>query len=113
MPTTVEVVHYYFNEAIVFCGYPIESKNRTRHTSKIIIKVTCYKCIKMLESMHAGTIPRWKKRPIFRRLHIKWRTVENESKFLSQCGIEVDKDNLLHTHLKICRVCKRNEKSRL
>jgi hypothetical protein len=114
MPTTVEVLHYYFNETHVFCGFSIQGRVRRRYTTTNILKVDCIKCLRLLKAQDLGHISRRKDTPLFRRLHIKRRIIGDSGpfdkppkKFLSMCNMEIPMENLKETQLKTCRNCKR------
>ena len=111
MPTTIEVVHKYFNDKVVFCGYSIQSLNRVRYTTGTDCRVTCLKCIALMRKKTTGAVLVRRKEQRFTKLHlVRRRGKEGKPRFLAWCGKPVRNENLERKDLKICRVCLRNKK---
>lgn len=109
MPTTIEVVHYEFKSDRVYCGYKID---RCPRVSKHIGKVTCLKCLKLLNGPN-HLMPKRLGKGNPRKLHLFFRETEFKEKYLTQCGRELPQATLfMPADIKVCRTCERNKRAR-
>jgi hypothetical protein len=113
MPTTIEVVHYYFDDQIVFCGYPIQSLNRERYFTKDANKVDCLKCLNLLKKATMGRLIQRANKPRYFKRHLRLGDSPVRGRFKAECGLSIEKDNLNAPEgTKLCRRCVQNAKSR-